>query len=276
MPLDDVVEEGQSAALAAQRAFADTGEMAILVVFVTVELCHHTDVLHVAVFHDGLVDDFPVGIHVLQLVPGDVFQKRRDGEDGPCRQPPAHVVARDVIEHGVVGDLEHIVLQFLQRMDAHDGLLRRGIAEDEVAEPHVVFQCPAQVDIEGLRPLVDKEEMLVVGPQTIGGLRALHDQRHKLVFLPYGLQELEAGVGGLVGRHSPTLHGGLWRGGCHGEAGVGDHAERIFLVFLIHLHGLLIIAGQHHLGPSPHTECGFMAVERLSGKILTLLENVVV
>ena len=276
MPLDDVVEEGQAASLSAQRALADAGEVAVLVVLVAVELCHHTDILHVAVLHDGLVDNLAVGIHILQLVPGDVLQESRHGEDGPRRQPAAHMVARDVVEHGVVGNLEHVVLQLLQRMDAHDGLLRLWVAEDEIAESHVVLQGLAQVDVEGFRLLVDEEEMLVVGLQPVGRLRALHDERHELVFFPDGLQELETGIRGLVGRHSPTLHGGLRRRGGHREAGVGDDTEHILPVFLIHLHGLLVVAGQHHLWPAAHAERGLVAVERLSGEVLALLQNIVI
>ena len=62
---DDVVEEGQAAALATQGALADAGEMRILVVFASVEDGHHAHVLHPAVFHDGIEDDLPVGVHVL-------------------------------------------------------------------------------------------------------------------------------------------------------------------------------------------------------------------
>ena len=108
--LDDVVQEGQSAPLASQRAVADAGEVGIAVELQTVEDSHHTDVLHPAVLHNGVEDNLPVGIHVLQLVPGDVLQECRHGEDGPCAEPAAHVVARDVVEHRVVRHLEDVVL----------------------------------------------------------------------------------------------------------------------------------------------------------------------
>ena len=73
--LDDAVEEGQAAALAAERAFADAGEVGITVELQAVEDGHHADVLHAAVLHDGVEDNLAVGVNVLQLMPRDVFQE---------------------------------------------------------------------------------------------------------------------------------------------------------------------------------------------------------
>ena len=95
--LDDVVEECQATALAAQRAVANAGEVGVTVELQAVEDGHHADVLHVAVLHDGIEDDLAVGIHILQLVPRDGFQELRDGEDGTGAEPAAHVVAGDVV-----------------------------------------------------------------------------------------------------------------------------------------------------------------------------------
>ena len=91
--LDDVVEEGQATALASKRPFADPGEVGVLVVLPPVEDGHHTHILHLAVFHDGFEDDLPVCIHILEFVPCDMLEELRDGEDGPCTQPAAHMVA---------------------------------------------------------------------------------------------------------------------------------------------------------------------------------------
>ena len=73
--LDDAVEEGQAAALAAERAFADAGEVGIAVELQAVEDGHHADVLHAAVLHDGVEDNLAVGVNVLQFMPRDVFQE---------------------------------------------------------------------------------------------------------------------------------------------------------------------------------------------------------
>ena len=93
MPFDDVVEEGQPPPLAAQRAVADAGEMGIAVELVAVEQGDDTHVAHPPVGDDGIEDDLPVHVHVLQLVPGDALQENRYGEDGPGGEPAAHEVA---------------------------------------------------------------------------------------------------------------------------------------------------------------------------------------
>ena len=111
MALDDVVEEGKSPALSAQRSFADAGKMGILIELHTVEHGNHAQVLHVTVLHDGIEDDLPVGIHILQFLPGDVLQEGGNREDGTGTEPAAHVVAADMIEHRIVRDVEDIILQ---------------------------------------------------------------------------------------------------------------------------------------------------------------------
>ena len=110
MTLDNIVEERQTAALASQRSLTDAGEVAVGVELQTVEHSHHADVLHPSVLHDGVEDDLTVGVDILQLVPRDMFQERRHGEDGTGTEPAAHVVAADMSHQGVGGNLEDIVL----------------------------------------------------------------------------------------------------------------------------------------------------------------------
>ena len=93
MGLHHIVEESQATALAAKRTVANAGEMGILVKLTTVEHGHHTNILHVTILHDGVEDDLPMGINILQLVPSDVFQEVGHGEDGASREPTTHVVA---------------------------------------------------------------------------------------------------------------------------------------------------------------------------------------
>ena len=120
------------------------------VILVTVEDRHHADVLHVPVLHDGIIDNLFMHVNVLQLMPRDVFQECRHGEDGAGTEPPAHVVARDMPQHGIVGYAEDVVLQLFQVAHAHDFLMRGGVTEDEVAEPHVLFHDFIQVAVARL------------------------------------------------------------------------------------------------------------------------------
>ena len=188
--LDNAVEEGQAAALAAERALADAGKVGIAVELQSVEDGHHADVLHAAVLHDGVEDNLPVGIDILQLVPRDVLQEGRHGEDGAGREPAAHVVAHDVVAERVGGNLEDIVLQVLQRGDAGNLLVGVRVAEDEVAEAHVLLHQVVQVDVHLRRVLVNEVEALGLCLLAVDALLRVENQRHVLVALPDFAQQL--------------------------------------------------------------------------------------
>ena len=80
--LHQVVDESQSAPLASQRTVANTGKVGVSVKAVAPEDCHYSLVFHLAVFHDSLEDNFTVGIHVLQAIPGDGPQELCHGKHG--------------------------------------------------------------------------------------------------------------------------------------------------------------------------------------------------
>ena len=114
MTLDDIIEECQATTFAAQRALADAGEVGIAVELQSVEHSYHADVLHPSVLHNGIEDNLSVSIHILQLMPCNVFQELTYREDGTCTEPAAHVIAANVVHQRVVGYLEDIVLQLFQ------------------------------------------------------------------------------------------------------------------------------------------------------------------
>ena len=80
--LHEIVDECQSASLAAQRAFSDAGEVGVAVEAFLDELRHDAPVLHPAVLDDGVEYDLPVGVDVLVGVAGDALQELRHGEHG--------------------------------------------------------------------------------------------------------------------------------------------------------------------------------------------------
>ena len=173
--LYDVVEERQTSALSAERAFADACEVGVGVELHAVEHRHHADILHVAILHYGVEDNLAVGCDIFQSLPRDSLQEHRHGEDGTRREPAAHVVARDMVEHRVVGNLEDIVLQFLQRVDAHYLGFRLRIAEDKVAETEVFLEHLAQVERHLLRVLVDEAEAFSLSLGAVLRLRTLEN-----------------------------------------------------------------------------------------------------
>ena len=62
----------------------------------------------------------------------------------------------------------------------------------------------------------------------------------------------------------------------HGETGIGNDTERIVVVLVIYLHGLLIVGGEHHLGTPTLTLGSGMGIEGLGGETLRLGEDIVV
>ena len=60
------------------------------------------------------------------------------------------MVAADVVEHRVVGNLKDIVLQFLERTDAGYLIACLRVTENEVAKTHVFLNEQTQVDIHRL------------------------------------------------------------------------------------------------------------------------------
>ena len=105
------------------------------------------------------------------------------------------MVAGDVVKHRVGRDLEDIVLQLLQCTDTCYLLVCLWVAEDKVAEAHVLFQEVAEFQGEHLRVLVHEMEMLLLSPLLVCRLRALHDKRHIFVLLADVFQESEASLG---------------------------------------------------------------------------------
>ncbi len=236
--------------------------MGVAVKLATVEDSHHANVFHVTVLHYGVEDDLAVRVHVLQPVPGDLPQELAHGEDGSGAEPARDVVARDVVEQGVGRNLEDAVLQLLERADARYFLVGVGVAEDEVAKSHVLFDEVAQLHGEHLGVLVHEVEMLTVGAILVGRLRAFHDERHKLVHPSYVFKKPESRL--RVALAAP------WK------PHVADHAKAVVLVSPVYGHGLLIGAGEHHLRPSAHAQRGGVGVEGLGGEVAALLEYVAI
>ena len=160
--LDDVVEESQTTSLTTERAVADACKVAIGIELAAVEDGNDTYVLHLSILHNGVEDNLAVGLNVLQLMPCDVLEESRYGKYGSCTEPTAHVVARDVVEHGVVGNLEDVVLQLFQRVNAHHLFVCLWVAENEVAKSHMPFHKVAEVNVHLLRVLVDEAESLLL------------------------------------------------------------------------------------------------------------------
>ena len=148
-----------------------------------------------------------------------MFQEFRYGEDGPCAQPSAHVVSRDMIQHRVVRNFEDVVLQFLQRVNSHHLISGFRVTKDEVAKSHVFLHEVSEVDVHFLRVLVYEPESVFLSLLLVFALRALQYQRHIFVPSSYFAQQFQS-------RFSVFLT--VFR-----ESSVANHAESIFVIAFI-------------------------------------------
>ena len=260
--------------------------MGILIELHTVEHGNHSQVLHVTVLHDGIEDDLPVGIHILQLLPGDVLQEGGNREDGTGTEPAAHVVAADMIEHRIVGDVEDVILQLLQTADAHDFLVGFRVTEDEIAEAHVLLHQATEIHTHLLGVLIYKAESLGFCLGTVVALGTLDDERHERIGLADVTEETQSGIrtfltsegiGAVLGIRlllhlvAESLGGTLQR-----ESGIADDTQGVVGILIVEFLRLFVGTGEHHLRTATHSHRGSMAVEGFLGKILALLEDIVV
>ena len=271
MALDDVVEECQTTALTAQRTVADAGKVCIAVELQAVEDGYDTDILHPTVLDNGIENDLTMCIDILQFMPSHRLQELRHGEDGTGTEPATHVIARNMIEHRVVGNLEDIVLQFLQRRHAAHLFLGLGVTEHEVAEAHVHLYQLTQVDIHLLRVLVHETEAFCLCFLLVDNLRALKDEGNILVAPANLAQQLQTSLCITLLHMTQTTFVGL-----HRETGVRDDAQHVVVVLLIPLHGFFVVGGQHHLGTASFALGCSMRVQGLGREVLRLGQNIVV
>ena len=259
--LHQIVNESQATAFSAQRAIAYPGKVGVEVEAVALEDGHHALVLHLAILHDGLEDEPPVGIHVLKAVPGDGLQKLGDGKHGTRVEPAADVVVTDVVEEGLGRHGKEDVLQFLQVLDPCNLLARLRIAEDEVSEAEILHHRAPQVNVHLLRILVDEGSSVFGGVGGILRLAGLDDEGHEGVFLADGGAQLDA--------TQPVLRSAL----CLGEAHVGNDSQQVVFIFLVNAVGLFIGTGQDNLGAASHTQGALVGIQGFGTELLALLKD---
>ena len=172
------------------------------------------------------------------------------------------MIAADVEEHRVVGDVENVVLQLFKRGDACHLFVRFGVAEDEIAKAHVLFHEVAQVDTHLLRVLIYKAKAFFFGLFAVVCFGAFQDERHKLVAAAYLAQQLDARLGVLYA--------------VFGKAYVADDAQNVVGVFVVVFHRLFVCSCENHFGPAPHSQGGSLAVKGLGGYALAVNEDVAV
>ena len=271
MALNDVVKERQATPFTAERAFADTCEVTISIKLHTIEYGHHTDVLHTTILHDGIEDYLAVGINILEFMPRNVLQESRDREDGTGTEPTAHMVARHMVEHRVTGNLEDIVLQFLQCTDTRHLLLGCRVTENEVTKAHVLLDKLMQIDVKFGGVLVDEIKALRLSLLAVGYLRGVKDQRYIFVATANLPKELQTGLGiAFLDMRETSWHG------LHREASIGNDTKGIVVILIIYLHRLLVVGSEHHLWTSTLSLSCSMGIKGLCREPLRLGKDVII
>ena len=135
-----------------------------------------------------------------------------------------------------------------------------------------------QIDTHLLRCLIHKAEVFLLSLGTVGRLRALQYERHKLIPAPYLAQQFESRLGvflHLLGRITYSLPV-VGHHTVDGESRVAYHSERVLVVFLKYGYRLVITSCQHHLWSSSLAlSCG-MGIERLLREVLALLQYIII
>ena len=150
-------------------------------------------------------------------------------------------------------------LQVFERGYAHNLFLRLGIADYEVAKAEIVGYGLAEVYGQFLGILVEEHAAEILHLVAVLALRRFDDNGQIGVFVAQIAGQAQAGLAVL---HALAV-----------ERHVGDHAQHILAVFVVKLHGLLIVAGQNHLWAAAHAQHLLMLVKGLGGKHHRLVEK---
>ena len=151
-----------------------------------------------------------------------------------------------------------MVLKLLKVLNSMYHLLGAWIAEEEVAKTEMLRHHGVKVNIQFLRVLVEKFHTLHRHFEV--RLRRLHYHGQVFIGISHRLEEFHACL-----RVFNTF---TW------ETAVADDAKEMVFIGLIHLHCLLIVAGQQHLWSASHAQHLGGSVQSLCGKVQALREDV--
>ena len=255
------VDEGQPAPLAAERTAADAHERAERVEVAAREVGHHPALALGAEARDGLHQELAQLLDVAEL--GHLARPDRRGqlELGARAQPVREVVVRGVVLHRLARDRAQQPDHGLEVGRApHLGAVRQ--AEHELAETEVVQHEAPQVLQQRARALLDEAGPHAVRHRRQVGVRRLQHRRRVRVHVLDAADELQPGV--LARRALPR------------EAPVGDHAQQRVLVAGVETPGFLEGAGQQDLRPRAQPQQPVAQVDALGHQRLGLLEDLAV
>ena len=167
-----------------------------------------------------------------------------------------------VVAERVCRQSEDVVLQLLQVVYASYLLHRVWIAEDEIAKTKMFGHQILEILIDHLGVLVDEGSLALVGIRFLVALAGVEHQRHILIHLTNGTQQLKSCQFILLLAISK-----------HRETAIADDAQDIVAIFRIERPCFFVGTCQDNLGASTHTQHLQLRVQRFCGKLQTLLQD---
>ena len=243
-----VAQEGQSAGLAAQRAFAQAGKANCVVVSVGIETGNHSEALP----HTVVVDTAHyIFAQRRRIRINRVLDLLANGKDAPCKQPAGNIVLGLKSRKIVVGNRGYNVFRPLQ-VGSSCNLVQILIRHYKIAET----EFPADV----LAKLMGKHLGLLVeepGPQSLSHaahalLRGLHEYRHLGNLAANLAAEVNTGIQFLALRSVAFMPY---------ESDIGYDAEQLVFISFEKRNGVVIIRCKQYFRARPLAENLLVFVE---------------
>ena len=187
-----------------------------------------------------------------------------DVEQAAGQQPPGDVVLGGQAVEVLVRDGGEDALGPVQVAGAGGLLAGLGVGDDEVAEAEFPADELRQVVVEGLGALDEEAGLQGLGHRPHALLRGLHQDGHLGVVLADHPAQVDARVQLLLrGLVAPVQD----------EADVGDDAQHVALVLLVHGHGVVVVRGHQDLRAGALAEALLALVERVPDGFAVLQED---
>ncbi len=261
VPLENLVQEGQAAGLAAQGAVPEAGKADGVVVALGLEAGHDAESLGHPVVSDGADGGRPA---LRLVVEAALLDAVANLEEAAGEEPAGDIVLGR--QPGQVGIRKggDDALGAVQVAGAGDFLPGLGIRHYEIAESEFPADEIRQVVREGFGTLHEETRLEGRSDGPHAFLGGLHEDGHLGIVLADHPAQVDAGV--------QLLLRGLVAG-MQDETDVGDDAQHVGLVFLVQGHGVVVVRGHEDLGPGAFPQALLALVEGVADGLAVLKED---
>ena len=243
-----VAQEGQSAGLAAQRAFAQTGKANSVVVSVGIETGHHSESLsHTVVVNTAHY----IFAQRRRIRINRVFDLLANGEDAPCKQPAGNIVLGLKCRKIVVGNRGYNVFRPLE-VGGPRNLVQILIRHHKIAETEFPADVLAKLMGKHLGLLMEESGAQSLSHAAHALLRGLHEYRHLGNLAANLAAEVNTGIQFLALRSVAFMPY---------ESDIGYDAEQLVFISFEKRNGIVIIRCEQYFRARPLAENLLVFVE---------------